>query len=153
MDHVDSSHEETFVGALLSTDEENQFRVGFARSADGQVLGQGEGQRFLAEDMFASLESFDRDLGVPVVWSDNADDFDVLVIEYLAIVFDAFCFAFSDTFVVSSSLAMVRIHIANRDDIPEAIVVMGITGSHASHTDASDFHPVLKRSSDRFVRP
>ena len=32
--HVHSAHEEASVGALLGTDEENEFRVGFASGSD-----------------------------------------------------------------------------------------------------------------------
>ncbi len=84
MDQIDGSHEESTVGALLGSDEEDEFGVGLACSADGEVFGQGQGQWFLAEDVLAGLQGFDGDFGVPVVGCDDADDFDLFVVEDFA---------------------------------------------------------------------
>jgi len=119
VDQIDCSHEESAIGALLGSDEEDEFGIGLARCADGEVFGQGQGQWFLAEDVLAGLQGFDGDFGVPVVGCDDADDFDLFVVENFAVVFDGFGFAFTDLFVVSGAFAMVCADIADRDDITE----------------------------------
>jgi hypothetical protein len=95
--------------------------------------------------MFASLKSLDSDLGVPMVRCDDADDFDLFVVEDFAIVFDRLGLALTDSIVVACSFAMIRIDIAHGDDVAEAVVVMSITGTHPSHSDATDFHSILSR--------
>ena len=103
--------------------------------------------------MFASLKGFDGDLGVPMVRSDDADDFDVFVIEDFAIVFNRFGFPFADSIVVAGSFSVVGINIADSDDIAEAVVVVSITGAHATHSDATDLHSILRSCRVDLRRP
>jgi hypothetical protein len=83
----------------------------------------------------------------------DADDFDVFVIQDLAVVFDRFGLALADLFVISSPFSMVCIDIAHGNDVPEAVMVVRIAGSHATQSDATDLHAILKARRMGLIRP
>ena len=93
--------------------------------------------------MLAGFESFDSDLDVPVIRSDNTNDFDVVPLEDLAIVTVRVGFAFADSAVVFRSIGVVLIHIANGDDVAKVGVSLGIAGSHTADPDAADVRAIV----------
>ena len=95
--------------------------------------------------MLASLKCLDRDLGMPVVRRHNADNFNLFVVKHLAVIFDGFGFAFADPLVVPSPFPVIRIDIADGDDVPEPIVVVRVPGPHATEPDATDLEPIRGR--------
>ena len=88
-----------------------------------------------------------------MVGCDDADDFDLFVVEDFAVVFERFGFAFSDLFVVSGAFAMVCVDVADRDDIAVTVMVVGVTGAHSSQADAADFHAILGAGSKGIFGP
>ena len=75
---------------------------------------------------------------MPVVGCHDADDIDVVPLQNLAIVAVSVGFAFSNLVVVAGSIGVIRVHIANGQDVTEARVLTGVAGSHTAHTDAAN---------------
>ena len=93
--------------------------------------------------MLAGFESFDGDLDVPVIRSDDTNDFDVVPLEDLAVVTVRIGFAFADSAVVFRSIGVVFIHVANGDDVAKVGVSLGIAGSHTADADAADVRAIV----------
>ena len=92
--------------------------------------------------MLACLQGLDRDLGVPVVWRNDTDHFDLFVIEHAAVIFYRFRFAFADPLVVPSPFSVIGVDIANRDDVSEPIMIVRVSGTHTTEPDAADLESI-----------
>ncbi len=145
VNHVHGAKEQISLESLLSPDTEDQIGILLACGSNQKILFQCQRQRLLAEDVFSSLKSLDRDLGMPVIGRHDTDDLDVLPFKNLSIVFVSFCFPLPDIGVFTSPGKMIGVEITNGHDVTKTIVIMGITRSHSAESNTADEWPFIGR--------
>jgi hypothetical protein len=128
---------------LLGTYDEYSIWILHCSSADADVFLKRQREWLLTEDVLASLQGFDGDLGVPVIWRNDGDYLNVFAIKQFAVVFVHLGFAFADLVTVASSLHVVGINIANSYDIAKVRYPLGVAGSHATRSNAANNESVV----------
>jgi hypothetical protein len=105
LDHVDRSQETVPTAALLRSNEKDLLAVLVTGVPDQLIFFQRQRQRFLAKNVFASLQGFDRDLDVPVVRSHDADGVDIISVQHLAVIRIGICLTLANVPVLPGLLS------------------------------------------------
>lgn len=138
LDHVDGSQKFVLCAPLLRTDQESLIGVFPAGVADQLVFFESQGQRLLTEDVLASLQRFNGDFHMPVIWSHDTDNIDVVSFQNLAVVAVGVRLTFADPVMILRSVRVFRINIANRQNVTEVGMLSSVAGAHAADADAAD---------------
>ena len=144
VDDVHGPAELVLLSPLLRADEELELRKFFSGGPGELVLFKRERQRLLAEDVLARLQGLDRDLHVPGVGGDDADDVDVGPLEHLAIVAIGIGLALADPHVVLRPLGPILVDVTDGEDVAELSVLNRITQAHRAGSDAGDPGAVIR---------
>lgn len=152
--HIDGSQEPIVTAALLSPHQEDSVVILSAGVANQLVFFECQCERLLAEDMLAGLQGFDRDFDMPVIRSDHADHINVITLQHATVVDVQIGLALADLSLVLSALGMVRIHIADSQDVTKLSVLSRVSAAHASHADAANSGTVIGRLiGESWLRP
>ena len=138
VDHVHRSQELILLAPLLRADEKLELRK-LLRGGPGQpVFLERQRERLLAEHVLARLQRLDRDLHVPVVRRDDADNVDVVPVEHVAVIAVGVGLALARIVVVATPFRVAVVDVAHGHDVAELGVAVGITGAHGTGTDTAD---------------
>ena len=117
----------------------------FTGAADQLIFFQGQRQRFLAKNMFASFQCLNGNLDMPVVRRDDTNNINIIPFQNFSIVTVRIRLTFANTTIFLGSFSVPGIDITNCQDVAKSGVPTGITRTHATHAHAANSGSVVLR--------
>jgi hypothetical protein len=142
--HVNRTEEAATIATLLGADEKHLIGVLFSSGPYKLILFERQREWLLAKDVLACLKGFDRNLHMPVIGGDHANNVDVITIEHMPVVTVGVSLTLADSVVVLGTVGVAAINVTDGNDIAEVRMPLSVAGSHASHADTADHWAVSR---------